>query len=278
MISRSSGPKPAKYRGHVCSLRPTRTELARMKLEAAHLRQKRRQPLARYTRAFVRHFGAEVRDGPFARMVYTRRGTAMAEDVVAKLLGAYELELFPVIEEAISRRPGVIVNVGAGEGYYAVGLARRCPDAQVVAFEIDPLRQLWCEKMAGANEVGSRVEIRGACDPLELERALASRPSLVVCDCEGAEADVIDAAQTPSLGLALVLVEVHDFVDERIGPALEEALAPTHTIEWVLAQPRWRGDFPRLADVPRSGYMEHDLAVSEFRPRQMRWLVARPKS
>lgn len=277
MTSRRWGPD-SEYCGLVRSLRRERAELARLKLEAAHLRQKRRQPLARYTRAFVRRFGAVVRDGPFAGMVYTRRGIAMAEDVVAKLLGSYELELFPAIEEAIARRPHVIVNVGAGEGYYAVGLARRCPEAQVVAFEIDPLRQLWCEKMAGANEVGSRVEIRGACDPLALERALALRPSLVVCDCEGAEADVIDPAQTPSLGRALVLVEVHDFIDERIGPALEDALAPTHAIEWIPARSRWRDDFPRLAEVPGSGYMDHDLAVSEFRPRQMRWLVARPKS
>lgn len=260
------------------SLRPDPADLARMKIEAAHLRQKRRQPLARYTRAFVRHFGAEVRDGPFAGTIYTRRGVAMAEDVVAKLLASYENELFPVLEEAISRRPRVIVNVGAGEGYYAIGLARRCLDAQVVAFEIDPLRQLWCEKMAGANEVSARVKIRGACDPLELERSLASRPSLVVCDCEGAEADVINTAQTPSLGLALLIIEVHDFVDERIGPALETALAPTHALDWILARPRWRDDFPELAEVPGSGYMDHDLAVNEFRPRQMRWLVARPNA
>lgn len=260
------------------SLRPEPDEWVRMKLEVAHLRHKRRQPLARYTRAFVRRFGAEIRDGPFAGTVYTRRGVAMAEDVVAKLLGSYERELFGVIEEAIAGRPRVIVNVGAGEGYYAVGLARRCPDARVVTFEIDPLRRSWCEKMAGANEVGERVEIRGACDPLELERSLASRPSLVVCDCEGVEAEIIDPAQTPSLRLALLLVEVHDFVDERIGPALEHALAPTHALEWILAQPRWRDDFPELTEVPDSDYMDHDLAVNEFRPRQMRWLVARPST
>lgn len=253
-------------------------ELGRLRQEAAHARQKRRQPLARYTRAFVRHFGAEVRRGPFAGLRYTRRGIAMAEDVVAKLLGSYERELFSVIEEAIARRPPVIVNVGAGEGYYAIGLARRSQGADVVAFEIDPLRRLWCEKMAGANGVRSRVEIRGGCDPAELERTLAGRPSLVICDCEGAEAEVIVPALTPSLAQAFLVIEVHDFVSDRIGPTLVDALKPTHALQWILAEARWRDDFLELAQVPGFGYMEHDLAINEFRPSQMRWLVARPRS
>jgi hypothetical protein len=251
-------------------------ELARLRQEVAHARHKRRQPLARYTRAYVRRFGAVVRQGPFAGLRYTRRGVAMAEDVVAKLLGSYERELFGVLEEAIARRPPVVVNVGAGEGYYAVGVARRSPGADVVAFEIDPLRRLWCRKMAGANGVGGQVELRGGCDPAELERALAGRPSLVICDCEGAEAEVIVPALTPSLTRAFLVIEVHDFVSELIGPTLVAALEPTHALQWILAEPRWRDDYPELAQVPGFGYMEHDLAVSEFRPRQMRWLVARP--
>ena len=59
----------------------------------------------------------------------------------------------------------MIVNVGAGEGYYAVGLARRAAGAQVVAFEIDPLRRLWCRKMAGANGVGLRSSSAAAATP-----------------------------------------------------------------------------------------------------------------
>ena len=137
----------------------------------------------------------------------------------------------------------------AGEGYYAVGLARRCPQTPVVAFDIDPLRQLWCRKMAGANDIGGRLQIRGRCDPGELEHALNGEPSVVICDCEGREAEVIDPTRTPSLARAFLIIEVHDFVDERIAPALEGALAPTHELEWILAQPRWRDDFPELAEV-----------------------------
>jgi hypothetical protein len=87
---------------------------------------------------------------------------------------------------------------------------------------------------------------------------------------------VIVPALTPSLAQAFLVIEVHDFVSELIGPTLVAALGPTHALQWIRAELRWRDHYPELAQVPGFGYMEHDLAVSEFRPRQMRWLVARP--
>jgi hypothetical protein len=87
---------------------------------------------------------------------------------------------------------------------------------------------------------------------------------------------VIVPELTPSLAQAFLVIEVHDFVSELIGPALADALEPTHTLQWIVAEARWRDDFPELAQVPDSGYMDHDLAINEFRPSRMRWLVARP--
>jgi tRNA G46 methylase TrmB len=52
------------------------------------------------------------------------------------LLGTYEKELSPYIQQTLSKCDGSIV-VGAAEGYYAVGLARKAPRTNVIAFEID---------------------------------------------------------------------------------------------------------------------------------------------
>lgn len=241
------------------------------------MRRKARQPTASYRRAFVRHHGATVLTGPFAGMIYTRRGLALAEDVVAKLAGAYELELHDVMEEAIRWEPEVIANIGSGEGYYAVGLARRCPDAVVVAYDIDELRQQWSAKMAGANNVTPRFTIRGACDPGALEADLAGRRAFVLCDCEGGEDGVLQPELTPSLARALVVVEFHDFVVPGVSDRVAERFAATHDLEWIDARQRFRDDFPTLQEVDGSDYMDHDLALLEFRPAPMRWLVARPR-
>ena len=77
-----------------------------------------------------------VLSGPFKGMRYPLRSSGQG-GLLPKLLGTYERELSPAIERLISDRPTLVVNVGAAEGYYAVGLALRAPQAQVIAFEME---------------------------------------------------------------------------------------------------------------------------------------------
>lgn len=73
--------------------------------------------------------------GPFAGMLYVDH--AIGSRYLPKLIGSYERELRKVIEEIYELRPELVINVGAEESYYAVGLARRLGYGQVVAFEME---------------------------------------------------------------------------------------------------------------------------------------------
>jgi hypothetical protein len=132
---------------------------------------------------------------------------------VPKLLGIYERELHGAIEAAIGAQPAVIVNVGAADGYYAVGLKRRYPDATVIAYEADAQQRELLQRVAAAN--GVAVEIRGAAGPGDLAGA-----SLVVMDCEGCER------------------ALHDFVDPGVGETIAERFAPTHDVRMVPTGPQ----------------------------------------
>src|SRR4051795_10844916 len=79
----------------------------------------RSRRVAAVTRRFVAWHGLTVSGGPFAGLVYPDRTPI---SLVPKLLGIYERELHGAIEAAIRAQPDVIVNVGAADGYYAVGL------------------------------------------------------------------------------------------------------------------------------------------------------------
>ena len=74
-------------------------------------------------------------EGPFKGVRYI--DTAQGSAYIPKLLGIYERELTPQIEDLISLQPVLIVDLGAAEGYYAVGLAMRLKSAQVIAFEME---------------------------------------------------------------------------------------------------------------------------------------------
>ena len=74
---------------------------------------------------FTRRHGWVVQGGPFAGMTYVR-GVSCA-NTISRLLGSYEAELHPVVEQVISRSYPTVIDVGCAEGYYAIGLARRSP-------------------------------------------------------------------------------------------------------------------------------------------------------
>jgi len=73
---------------------------------------------------------------------------AVGSSFLPKLVGSYEAELHGVIEELIGRDYRTIIDIGSAEGYYVVGLARRCPAARIYAFDMDRLGRLRCANMA----------------------------------------------------------------------------------------------------------------------------------
>jgi len=97
--------------------------------------------------------------GPFPGLLYPE-AVSVGSEWLPKILGTYESELHHTIEALCARGYTTIINIGAGEGYYAVGLARRIHQSKVFAFETDPLGQELCRKMAEMNQVGGRVMLR----------------------------------------------------------------------------------------------------------------------
>src|SRR5438132_1427624 len=81
--------------------------------------------------AIWRYGKGRVIIGPFAGMRILDQNPFLPY-----LLGTYELELHSVLERLLERNWDRIIDIGAAEGYYAIGLSMRCPDAQCIAFEI----------------------------------------------------------------------------------------------------------------------------------------------
>ena len=226
-----------------------------------------------------------VRLGPFVGMRYI--GNSIGSAYLPKLLGTYERELVTVIEERCAAGPGLIIDLGAAEGYYAVGLALRNPQARVVAFERLKTGRTALRKMAKLNGVAGQIEVRGCCEPVDLQAVLESgkdaltrvsnpRP-FIVCDVEGDEQSLLDPSAIPNLQSASILVETHEFIRPGITQELRNRFAPTHRIELIWQTLRSRADFPfsclgtRL--IPKA-YL--DWAVSEWRPIRMCWLWMKP--
>jgi len=217
-------------------------------------------------------FGYEVLRGPFKGLRYPQ---ALALDIEAysgKLLGTYESELHDAIEALIDEDVTTVVNIGASDGYYAIGLARRLPRATVHAFDTNVAHHDTLRAIAAENAIEDRIVIRGECDATTLEELAAG--ALVVCDCEGCELLLLDPVLVPGLRSARLLIECHDIIDERVTPTLSERFAATHDLEMILTRPRWVSDHPELSFLP---LVTQQLAIDEFREGPMHWLVGRPR-
>jgi hypothetical protein len=215
--------------------------------------------------------GLVVQGGPFRGMRYlpqlTTGDALLRHAVVPKLLGCYEAELHDTLMCVFGKRYQRIINVGCGEGYYAVGLALRMPEVSVFAFDVDSGERALCREMALANGVADRVEIRGECTVEEL-RALASGESLVVCDCEGCELTLLRPDLVPGFHTCDVIVEMHDCVDPTISRTISARFAATHEVAILPKIDRDPETYPALGGLTP---YQRRLAVSEFRWGPLQW-------
>jgi predicted O-methyltransferase YrrM len=217
-------------------------------------------------------FGNVTQAGPFQGLRYPDWAMTAVDAFSPKLIGSYEQELHGAVERAIARAPRTVVNVGGAEGYYAVGLARRLPDARVVAFE--PREEQASQLRAIAELNDARVEtVARPCTP-ELLAEVLHDGALVVCDCDGCEEALLDLAAVPALRSCELIVETHDIYRPGLTERLEARFASSHRVERIEAATRFVQDFPQLDFMP---LVTQQLAISEFRPAPQRWLVADPR-
>ncbi len=210
--------------------------------------------------------GFVVASGPFKGMRYVdRRGHNWAGIMYADsplLLGSYEAELHEVIEDAVSRSYARVVDIGSAEGYYAIGLALRLPSAEIYAFDSNPVARQLCSKMAQLNGVENRVRIDAEATPERL-REVITPGTLVICDCEGCEREVLNPEQIPGLLEADMIIELHDFLDPGVTSTVTERFKASHEIKLVPVVAR--------DHRPYEGLLENTPAwirpwvVSEFR-------------
>jgi len=216
--------------------------------------------------------------GPFKDLNYIRRSFSSA--LYPKILGLYERELHPVVDEIIEIRFDRVVDVGAAEGYYAIGLAMRCPGTSVVAFEMASEGQLLLREMAQLNGVSDRLEIRGFCNPRELTQALATKEGrhLLICDCEGYEEELLNLDQVPALRNTAILVELHEFISRGISQRIRARFEASHMIEEMWSEERQAKEFP-LSTLYTRLMPQKYLAefLFEYRPEAMNWFWMKPK-
>lgn len=210
--------------------------------------------------------GCRVLAGPFAGLEYpafTSAGSAL----FPKILGSYEQELHTLVESLVLRGYETVVDIGAAEGYYAVGMARRLPHATVYAFEADARGAVQLSQLAITNGVADRVVVRGRCTVEDLAALDLSGRPLIISDCEGAEFTLLDPRAVPALSHCDILLEFHLLRGADPEALFRARFGGTHDIQILDLQPRNPGAYPALGFLSRVD-REHVLFEG---PRAVGW-------
>jgi len=164
-------------------------------------------------------------------------------------LGTIEKEIHPAFAKLSVFRFEQIINIGAAEGYYAVGMALMWPDAAIYAFEMrEDIYRVKITKLASDNSVSDRVNIRGYCGFGDLVKLLThGKSTLLMLDVEGDEINLLDPLAIDELRRTTILVELHDMLVPGCSRIIEERFWNTHAITKYTTSPRTLKDFPLRA-------------------------------
>jgi hypothetical protein len=198
-------------------------------------------------------------------------------DKASMLLGLYEEEVLAALS-AIPPRYTLFVDVGAADGYYAIGALISGKFARSICFEISEKGRSIIAESARINGVADRVEIHGIAGrgfhrvvpATELQRAA------FLIDIEGAEFDLLDGEALGALRESVIIVELHDWVAEASQKIerLRKTATVTHRVTEFSTGARNPAAF---AEVRAYNDTDRWLLVSERRPTLMSWMLLEPR-
>jgi len=216
-----------------------------------------------------------VLNGPFKGISYVE--IACGSQLLPKLVGSYEEPIhrwiYHILEEA---EYSFIFDVGCAEGYYAIGLCKARSHPFVCAYDIDLHALSNAKELAAKNGVSESISFGEYFDPKTLDLVRAKHPGqkiLIFMDVEGAEIDLLNTLDFPSVLECDVLVELHDCFKANLTEKIVEYFAKTHKIEIVFDYPWRNGDY--FLNGATLTPEELEFIVDEKRPPAMRWMYAR---
>ena len=225
-----------------------------------------------------RHQPLVVLSGPFKELIYYNKSVWGL--ITSKWIGSYEEELHSVLSKIIRIGYLRIIDVGAAEGYYAVGLAKTCPSSKVLAFDIDPIARLRMKQLRDLNSI-SNLEISSYCSHEILSDSILPELTLLICDIEGYEYELLDLDKVSKLAKTDILVEIHGFEELSscsVKHEISARFASTHNIvEFQVTQrdpQKYSQTIQNLQTIPLA-LIEKAMEEHRFKSQEWLWLEAK---
>lgn len=212
-----------------------------------------------------------VRNGPFKGMSYIP--DSHGSMLLPKITGSYEEPIQHWVEDVIHNKEYKdLIDIGCAEGYYACGFALKMPNTNIWAFDISEEAQKLTQELAQKNAL-TNVTVGGICSSDRLNK-LCQEGTLVFCDIEGGEKDLLLPEYIPNLKKVDLIIESHDCIVPNITEELISRFKDSHNITMII-------DYPNRVKPYQFPVSPNDselkLIFDERRSKYMRFLYLTAK-
>ena len=216
--------------------------------------------------------------GPFKGMMLSEDVWWSKSDLITQTLGIYEEHVLDKLIYFSNKGAKSFIDIGAADGYFAVGMAFSKTYPEVHAFEIDPKGQEYIKENATRNLCSDAVNVYGEANIASLKKLINKEfKSTLLIDIEGAEYDLLNNEMLSLLAGNYIICELHPWLINNgyeLQKDLLERASQKFNLELIMRESYAPNLFPEFNDLSDE---ERLVAVGEGRAKNMQWLVLTPK-
>ncbi len=194
-----------------------------------------------------------------------------------QILGSYEEHIIHLLKEFSGDRYSQFIDIGAADGFFAVGVVRSQIYSNSIAFEISEKGRETIKRCAKLNNVSTDVEVKGLADLESLHEAVSNKSSVVMIDIEGGEYDLLSGEVLAVLKECCVICELHPWLIPDGDQKQEKLINACENLFETRVIRRNSYDPNKIARLNCYSDEQRLLAMGEGRHRNMNWLVLTPK-
>jgi len=199
-------------------------------------------------------------------------------DLGAQCLGIYEYEILVELEVLLEGQNKTFIDIGAADGYYAVGALFSGLCGKVICFEQSEAGRTTIRDNWKANGAHGSLIVQGEANNESLSALKESdvNNAVVLIDVEGAEFDILTEPVLEKLKRCVVILEVHNWAEDFVSryTGLLQRLHAYFDIEKIDRKTVDLYSFSELRDLTDDN---RALLGSERRPCAMRFLKLLPR-
>lgn len=216
--------------------------------------------------------------GPFKGMSLSEDVWWSKNDRITQTLGVYEEHVLDKLIYFSSQGSKRFIDIGAADGYFAIGMAFSKKYTDVHIFEIEPRGRERIRENAALNLCTDMINVYGEANFYSLKNLINKKfKSTILIDIEGAEYDLLNNEVLSLLAGNYCICELHPWLVSngyKLQNDLLDRASKLFNVELMFRASYAPNLFPEFDDLSDE---ERLIAVGEGRDKNMQWLVLTPK-